>query len=868
MDFYDVLKQDFAYAFELPECEDLGLYEGALSGEEYEKAVRKLQREEKKKENRLRIAWAGIVIYMVIFLCLYVYSLVSLSTRFIPVNPIFYVVMTILPLGLWAYSTLYDYYNFHNRKFFWFYAAILNLGLNFSYAVYAVSANALLPLFAKLPVNEMISIRANMALARIVLFVLSMIPVVVVVVVIQKQKDDEVFRQTIIGFKLAKEIELEKENPYAYNMKIVKNLVTAEEYTVKEKDRFLHSTANGTTGTGKTSTCQTVALEGDLYKRQENLSYLMKRTEELLREGKIRMKKPMKDVEFSLDNFEAIEGMDEKLSFIDYTHNFMDKLQGKTVHKNAKEELEWLKENVRVAGITAMAPNETFCDEIYELSRKRGVRKVNRVDPVLGKDGKLKPGFIGFNPLKLNPNLSSMDKVKTICQNAVMFADVCQAIFDASGSSDPYFASVNKNITVTASMTAMLVHPYLPRSKGKQPHAGTVQYLINDFKRMKEYRDKLVDLYAEKDKNGRVKLIDGKPNMGPFQSLLDKIETDFLGENSKEMFKQAGGLRIIIDTFLNNPLIRNVLCAEKSIDLDEALEKGEITLVNYALELGSDGKALGLFFLLSYIQAVLRRKGNEKTRCPHFAYIDELPVILHPQVESCFSLFRQYRVAMFVAIQSLSQLEKVQTTRFLKTVLLQNCAHHFVFGRSGPEEMEYYQQIGGMDFKKVFQRGVKETAITADNPSIMYDNRETVERDFNFYGADIRNRDFQEIFVVTVKDGSPMDCFFGKVSFLPESKRIAKATFYVNWKKYYHGTWFDEEEPKTEQKPIRESSTKQFRQGKGQDIFRGEGSQGMVEEMAEESVAVALEEPQNVEEYEEETLYDDVVDNSFDGFSI
>lgn len=111
--------------------------------------------------------------------------------------------------------------------------------------------------------------------------------------------------------------------------------------------------------------------------------------------------------------------------------------------------------------------------------------------------------------------------------------------------------------------------------------------------------------------------------------------------------------------------------------------------MNYALELGSDSTVFGLFFMLSMINAVYRRPGGEIKKLPHFFYIDELPVLLHPRIEGCFSLFRQFRVAMFVAVQSLAQMEKSNNTAFLKDVLLGNCAHHFVFGRAAAQEWSF-----------------------------------------------------------------------------------------------------------------------------------------------------------------------------------
>ena len=59
-------------------------------------------------------------------------------------------------------------------------------------------------------------------------------------------------------------------------MSIVKDLETGEQKNIKERDRFLHAVANGTTGTGKTSGCFTCAIQSDIDQIVYNLEYQKK----------------------------------------------------------------------------------------------------------------------------------------------------------------------------------------------------------------------------------------------------------------------------------------------------------------------------------------------------------------------------------------------------------------------------------------------------------------------------------------------------------------------------------------------------------------------------------------------------------------
>ena len=71
---------------------------------------------------------------------------------------------------------------------------------------------------------------------------------------------------------------------------------------------------------------------------------------------------------------------------------------------------------------------------------------------------------------------------------------------------------------------------------------------------------------------------------------------------------KASDVQNLINNFLNDPLVRDVFEAEETVDIDKALEYGEVIILNYALERGdSVATGFGLFFLLSYETTVLRR---------------------------------------------------------------------------------------------------------------------------------------------------------------------------------------------------------------------------------------------------------------------
>lgn len=755
---YDYLQQTINMAMTAPEL--LKDENDGLEGNSYRKALVKAYVHDSKKTLLCGAGFIFTGIHCFIMLILYMQGIASLNTGYVSDNIIYYAITAVLPFIVWGYSTNEEYWNFHNRKKRTFYFCIFHMGLELASMLFRILGAFLIPFFSHVVPAGAMTPSMIRSFARLSLIIPIILLMIFIMSVVTKTFSSPMIEERFLAFKLNNFMDMRssEEKEFAYDMNIVKDLKTGEPHIIKESDRFLHSVANGTTGSGKTSSCFTCAIESDIEQIAYNLEYQKKKVQEYLKDGRIRMKAPMEDIDFDIDNFEPIPEKDKDL-------------------------LTDLKFKAKIAGITTMAPGAAFSDEIYSLAKAKGL-KVNRLDPVLDSStGRLKEGFRGFNPLYMKDDLSPINKIIKMNQCAVTFADVAQAVYDAEGQSDVYFAGLNKNITTTVTMLVLLTFPYRSEKEGLQPTAEDVQSILNDFSKAQPLLKIMVEHYARRDKNGNI-ANPVNPDLGMYQPIYDVIKNDLLGDGQKQLFDQCRGLRNIINSFLRNPLVKNILCTQDSIDLDEVLEKGQITVVNYALEMGNDATVFGLFVMLSLINAAYRRPGGEIKKLPHFFYVDEFPVLLHPRVEGCFSLFRQYRVAMFVAIQSLTQMEKSKGTAFLKDVLLGNCAHHFVFGRAAAQEMELYQTLGGESYQSTHMEGTKTTSILSDNPTTMTDIRDTIERKANITGTDVRYRQFQEVTVVTVDNGNAVDMFLGKVSFLPSYRRLKKKRYSVDWSVY------------------------------------------------------------------------------------
>ena len=201
--------------------------------------------------------------------------------------------------------------------------------------------------------------------------------------------------------------------------------------------------------------------------------------------------------------------------------------------------------------------------------------------------------------------------------------------------------------------------------------------------------------------------------------------------------------------------------------------------------------AFGQFWILSFGKAVVRRPSADRHIVPHFNYIDEFAILLHPDVEEFFSLHRQYVCANFVAFQTLDQMNKSRETEYLKGVLLGNCATQILFGRISPTEMQTYERMAGMVASDLEQQTVSETSITTENPSYSYSTRTTMQMEKRMEGSDMRYRDFQEVTMFTVKAGSPEEPFVGRVEFLPASRRKGTPRIKVYWRQFITDDVYD-----------------------------------------------------------------------------
>lgn len=714
-----------------------------LSEEEniYEKAYTEVLSDKKDKKETLKekfhknperfLIFCGFILIFFNFLIMFIqfiYVFYSLNYNILWLNPLYSCFFGITPFFLWIYSTSFDDFNFYGRKLIIFYFAVTNICLIILNHIMKPLGELIVPFCMKIWVDGFFFTQDMVVnLARFLMLLgIVFIGFILYSNFITYMKDEE-FQEKIKKFKIKQYLDLRKDKEYKYDLRIMKDLVTERNVDIWEKDLYTHVIVDGASGSGKTSMVLLPAVDGILQQKVKNIDTIQKNLFQFVKDGKGSV--------VAKSNQTA-----------DYRN-----VQPK---KKYQHEYEVLLEKYKGCGMAVIAPNNDLTDKVKKLCDSYN-EKCYVIDPVPLPDGSERPGTVGINPLYISPFIPKWNLENVITSRAAMFSDIIQIVSETKGKGDQFFKSVNRSCTTNFAILCMVAFPLMPEKKDKIPTMEDVLECTIDFKKLKPMIDAIKGYYKQT----------GEYN--PYMMTLQYVEKLFMGEG--KMDEHVTGLRIILMEILNNPRLRRCFCNKNTIDFDEVLANGENVVINYALEMGETlATSLGMFCVESLHQAILRRPGTEDTRIPFVLIIDELARLLTPSIESGFTLYRQFRVFMMVAFQSLSQFEKQDTLKYLQKVLL-TVGNHIVFGRSGLDEMEMYGKLAGTEKVITTQSTISQTSILDESPSYSMSERDTPSDADIVSGTEIRNRDFQEVTAFITRNGSLLKPQICKLAFLPKS---------------------------------------------------------------------------------------------------
>ena len=478
------------------------------------------------------------------------------------------------------------------------------------------------------------------------------------------------------GFKL-KSAKSQKETPAAFlcDAPICVDDKTGSLVHIPEKKRFEAVLVEGATGTGKTATIVEPMCANDIERKYFFRELSKKLGYNALQAGLATLEVPYSN-DFLNRNFTLsfLKPRDNRVS--DYKDYVKDML--KYTDPETKQMY------YRNLGFTLVAPDNACIERVRKVAAAYSM-DVRVIDPMDPYSYGINP-FIGKDPAKV----------------AAIISTVLKGMYEADGGGGDniFFASVSQQAFENLAILLKLVYPKV--HDGEIPTLEDMLDILNNFDKAEELCEILKkDPELSEDYKSLIGYFEKNFYKPPVNIHGYEIASTY-GSGRKETEKFVYGAITQLDNFLRNPGIKRVLCSRNNnIDLDAALQNGEIiTACTRQGDLGEiHQKAFGMFVILSFKDAVLRRPGVEDSRTPHFIYIDEFPLYVNKDTEAFFTLFRKYRCGTLITIQNLSQLTKNSSLAYFKDVIVTNTKTQIVFGDLTAQESEFWSAELG-EYKK------------------------------------------------------------------------------------------------------------------------------------------------------------------------
>jgi type IV secretory pathway TraG/TraD family ATPase VirD4 len=383
----------------------------------------------------------------------------------------------------------------------------------------------------------------------------------------------------------------------------------------------------------------------------------------------------------------------------------------------------------------------------------------------------------------MDPNTMSMNPfaIKNPEKVASIIADVLKSMQQSEGGKEETFFA---NLTSDAFQNlAILLKEMYPRlHNGDLPSLEDMLEMLYNFDRVEEMTEEMKKVPELAAKYPILISYFEKNFYKPTLNINGFEIPGTRGSGRKDTERFLYGAITQLNNLLRHPGIKKALCGRTNvINFDNALENGNIiTACSRKGDLGViASKAFGMFFILQFQDAVLRRPGSEDSRIPHFLYIDEFPEYINKDMEVMFTLFRKYRCGTTIAIQNLSQLSKHKGLEYYRQVVLANTKTQIVFGDTVPEDSEYWNKAFGMakkyDVSSTFD---KSTGDFKTKKSAAYKDKE------RFKVHKISEHGFGAIYFKTKKSNGSTLFGEGKVDFLEAKYKQKHSTYMYDFEKF------------------------------------------------------------------------------------
>ena len=473
-----------------------------------------------------------------------------------------------------------------------------------------------------------------------------------------------------------------KHGPYACDVKLFKDLDNGKTISFAEERRFQSLLVCGSSGTGKTSMIFEPIIAQDIEKKY----FFKEASKELgytaLKTGIANLSAPYSN-EYLNQNF-TLNMLTPAFGKDTLFNTFVKKMVLSSSPVNVYKDI----------GITYMSPDYETLSQMMSVCDNYDI-KYNIIDPLQSEKSIGLNPFVYDNPTKISVVISSaLQGITTTEQNEMK---------------DAYKEEAALQIIENLSILLKVMYPRM--NDGVLPNMEDLLTLLSNF----DLVEKMCKILSNDEELAE-----------KYRMELSYFKRSFYadGKAKAETEATANFIASRLENLLRSPSIRNILCnRHNNINFDDVLKNGDVTFI--CTRRGDSGKiahkAFGLFFLLSMQNAVLRRDGNEKSRIPHFLYIDEFPDFLSKDTETMFTMYRKYRVATTISAQSISQFSPNADKDNFNSVVLANCGSKIFTGGAAPiNELQWWSsEIGTWkqwQFKQDFDGKTEKMGTTYKEP--------------------------------------------------------------------------------------------------------------------------------------------------------
>lgn len=572
---------------------------------------------------------------------------------------------------------------------------------------------------------------------------------------------DEDLPKSIAGFSgLSLKAEDKENGMFSCETIICKEKESSLPVFVPEKKRYEGTLIQGATGTGKTATVLLPMSALDLERKFFFREYSKKLGYSMLKRGIAYMKGPLDNEyvnkNFSLNMLRPKKGMeDDFLTLVKPMIQYKDNGSGNIVYKDI--------------GITIVENDGKFISDFV------GVAKNYSID-VLSVDPTSPETTLSINPFAIE------DPAKV----ASIVADVLNSMYESQGgggAGDPFFTQVT--IDAFQNLSILLKEMYPRMHDGEVASLEDMLDLLYNFDKVEEMTEEMKKIPFLEQKYKLLIAYFEKNFYKPSLNINGYEIPGTRGSGRKDTEKFLYGAITQLNNLIRNPGLKRALCGKTNmLDFDKALEEGKvITACSRKGDLGVlQAKAFGMFFILQFQDAVLRRKGSEETRTPHFLYIDEFPEYINKDMEVMFTLFRKYRCGVTIALQNLAQLEKgdKKGQGYYRQTVLANTKTQIIFGDTVPEDSAYWQKAFGI--QKLPDQNT-DYSFDADGNMISKTTL-VVKKKERAEAYKIQDLGFCNVFYKTKDIKGKTIYGKGKTSFLDSKYKTKSHTLMFNFEKY------------------------------------------------------------------------------------